>query len=158
MNMKENQVKPIRFPVKMSGLFTGAWIQVYNDFADRFTPPAKVTGLFSDGTVYYSFGEESGDPFEDEIKFIYGIPVSQEMLTGFGFCVSEPMEDVIGSQVSHVYYQGEYVGVLFLIKRSPCVRVVFAHECYVCWTIHELLRTMDKYDIDISKIEWKGVE
>ena len=158
MSMEENQVQPMMFPVKMSELFPGAWIQVYNAFSGRFTPPAKITALFDDKTVYYSFGEDSGDPFEDEINLIHAIPVSEEMLRGFGFDVSEPTTDMIGSQVAHVYYQGKYVGVLFVSKHSPYMRVEFASEYEVCWTIHELLKTMDYYDIDISKIEWKGIE
>ena len=158
MGMGENKVKPVMFPVRMSELFPGCWIQVYNEFSERFTPPAKVTALFDDKTVYYSFGDDSGDPFEDEIRLIHGIPVSQEMLRGFGFDVSGPMTNLIGSQIAQVYYQFKYVGVLYISKYSPYMRVDFANECEVCWTIHELLRAMDYYDVDISKIEWKGVE
>ena len=59
-------------------------VQVFNEYSGRFTPPAKITALFDDKTVYYSFGEDSGDPFEDEINLIHAIPVSEEMLRGFG--------------------------------------------------------------------------
>ena len=67
-------------------IHVGDWVQVWSEQTERYSPPLKITQICDDGTIYLIISEENRlDPWEENIKDIDALPITPELLIGFGF-------------------------------------------------------------------------
>ena len=71
--------------LRLEELFIGAWVRQWRKMPDCFSSPMYVCGLFSNGKMYLDIDDNCGDPFDAEIKDVTPIPITEDMLRGFGF-------------------------------------------------------------------------
>ena len=62
----------------------GYWVCTVTSFG-RLTMPMYITGIFNDDTIYLDFDENEGDVFEEDIKNIAPIRITEDILNDFGF-------------------------------------------------------------------------
>ena len=66
----------------------GDWVQVWRAEEERYSPPLKITQICVEGTVHLvSKDEDRGTPSEwvESIKDIDALPITADVLLGFGF-------------------------------------------------------------------------
>ena len=69
-------------------IHVGDWVQVWSEATERYSPPLKITQICDDGTVYLvTSDEERPTPWEEDIKNVDALPITPELLQGFGFSV-----------------------------------------------------------------------
>lgn len=127
----------------------GDWVQCWNKITERYTPPQKITAIFEDGTVYTVIDDEQGDPFEYDISEVDALPITEELLKGFGFDIIEENGRIT------ISYKGNIIELYIrndLPGRSGNYVVMIDYNMNLYY-IHEF----QDYILDI-KLEWKGVE
>ena len=126
-------------------IHVGDWVQAWDDITKRYTPPERITAIFDDGTVYTEIDPEQGDPFEYDISEIDGLPITSELLLGFGL-----------KDMENTTFYGDPVD---LIVRHTENQISFLGRVYGCVFMHELQQFMRKL-VDSGKIfgpKWKGI-
>ena len=69
-------------------IHVGDWVQVWSEQAERYSPPLKIIQICDDGTIYLvTSDEERPTPWEEDIKNVDALPITEEVLIGFGFDV-----------------------------------------------------------------------
>lgn len=69
-------------------IHVGDWVQVWSEATERYSPPLKIIQICDDGTVYLVGGEEERPtPWEEDIKNVDALPITPDLLKGFGFDV-----------------------------------------------------------------------
>ena len=69
-------------------IHVGDWVQVWSDITERYSPPLKIIQICDDGTIYLvTSDDERPTPFEEDIKNVDALPITSELLKGFGFDV-----------------------------------------------------------------------
>lgn len=127
----------------------GDWVQCWDKITQRYTPPEKITAIFDDGTVYTAIDDEQGDPFEYDISEVDALPITPDILKGFGFDIIEEHGRVT------ISYKGNSIE-LYIRNDQPGLSgncVVYIDYNINLYYIHEMI----DYLPDI-KLEWKGVE
>lgn len=125
----------------------GDWVQVWSEATERYSPPLKISSICDDGTIYFVLSdEEQLTPWEEDIKNVDALPITKDLLKGFGFDLSEFKE------YSSVHYKGDYVGRLHTADSKDYLQVYRG----VCKYMHELIAYNHRNHIDIN-FEWKGV-
>ena len=67
-------------------IHVGDWVQVWSETTERYSPPLKIISIHDDGTVYLiTSDEERCTPWEENIKNVDALPITPELLRGFGF-------------------------------------------------------------------------
>ena len=67
-------------------IHVGDWVQVWSEQAERYSPPLKIIQICDDGTIYLvTSDEERCTPWEEDIKNVDALPITPELLRGFGF-------------------------------------------------------------------------
>lgn len=67
-------------------IHVGDWIQVWSETTERYSPPLKIIQICDDGTIYLvTSDDERLTPCEENIKNIDALPITRELLEGFGF-------------------------------------------------------------------------
>lgn len=108
MYKKETRTKNLT----LRDIHVGDWVQVWSPTVERYSPPMKIISIIVDGTIYLSLGEGCEcDPWEENIENVDALPITEEVLTGFGFFVDTNQKD-IGHFAPDVYYNKEYIGYL----------------------------------------------
>ena len=87
--------------LSLGDIHVGDWVQAWDDITKRYTPPERITAIFDDGTVYTEIDSEQGDPFEYDISEIDALPITPELLLGFGF-------ESIGLECTYFYRLDNY--------------------------------------------------
>lgn len=151
MYKKEKRTKNLT----LRDIHVGDWVQVWSPTTERYTPPMKITSIHDDGTVYLIPSEEwLCDPWEENIENVDALPITEEVLRGFGFCLMPKRK----SQDLHEYYKVAYYKetlVGFLCKDVNGKTVFDAATRYVSY-IHEYQAAIYENEFDIH-LEWKGV-
>ena len=136
----------------------GDWVQVWSEITERYSPPLKIIQICDDGTIYLvTSDEERPTPWEENIKNVDALPITPELLIGFGFNVTENIDKI--SKDSYPYlvgYKSEYIGKLV---KNP---ITGTYELYDplfgrCTFVTDLYEVLAMSFIDI-KLEWKGIE
>ena len=71
-------------------IHVGDWVQVWSEQTERYSPPMKIISIHDDGTIYLvTSDEERCTPFEENIKNVDALPITTELLKGFGFVLEE---------------------------------------------------------------------
>lgn len=152
MNYKEDKRTK---NLSLHDIRVGDWVQAWDDITKRYTPPERITAIFDDGTVYTEIDPEQGDPFEYDISEIDGLPITSELLLGFGF-----------EKDGSIYYHGDgfniiaashykYRGIRFSYMNKSFQSVELKKVSYM----HELQQALRaRHDhIGTFNPQWKGV-
>ena len=130
----------------------GDWVQVWSETAERYSPPLKIISIHDDGTIYLvTSDEERCTPLEVDIKNVDALPITTELLQGFGFDVvqkSYPTDEY------EVFYNGEKICELWVCDNlctleTPWNSYEYFHE-FIGFLYYTLPKTL--------KLEWKGVQ
>lgn len=133
-------------------IHVGDWVQVWSEITERYSPPMKIISIHDDGTIYLvTSDEERCTPWEEDIKNVDALPITRELLEGFGFNVAQ--KDYPKDEYD-IIYNGEKI----------CEFWVFSNSCTLetpwqsCEYFHEFIDEI-YYDFpEILNLEWKGIE
>lgn len=130
-------------------IHVGDWVQVWSEATERYSPPLKISSICDDGTIYFVLSdEEQLTPWEEDIKNVDALPITKDLLKGFGFDLSESIED------RSVYYKGDYIGHWHTYSNGIISLQVYRG---ICKYMHELVENNYRYHLNIN-FEWKGVK
>ena len=129
-------------------IHVGDWVQVWSEMTERYSPPMKIIQIFDDGTIYLvASDEERTTPWEEDIKNVDALPITPDLLRGFGF--KQIMESG-----SFRYERGYF----YFNTNSNELHGSNCPDCgYKVEYFHELQDWLDYLGYDIN-FEWKGVE
>lgn len=132
----------------------GDWVQVWKGC--YYSPPLRIISIHVDGTIYLAGSdEECLTPWEENIKDIDALPISSNILRGFGFNLKDKVV-VAGGFIKQILYDNlpnPFVGYLYSLDGDI--------HCGIrglgCKYMHEVYdRLLESYP-DL-KLEWKGVK
>ena len=134
-------------------IHVGDWVQVWSEQTERYSPPLKIIQICDDGTIYLvTSDEERCTPWEEDIKNVDALPMTPELLMGFGF----ELERV---KLTSCYY------AVFYNKKRICEAWIFSdgrleidHLHYNYEYFHDFLQATNRRFQIIDKLEWKGIE
>lgn len=147
--------------LSLRDIYVGDWVTVWSEEEQTFLPPLKITAIYGDGTIEAKGLSEQLVSFWFEIKDVYALPITPELLRGFGF------------ELKKIIYPGEYS--VYYNKKKICSLWKngddFDRFCqwksgavfnFYKWShtynyFHEFLQRLDN-EVPIDKIEWKGKE
>ena len=129
-------------------IHVGDWVQVWSEATERYSPPLKIISICDDGTIYFALSDEERlTPWEEDIKNVDALPITDDLLKGFGFDLSESAKE------SSVHYKGTYIGQL---HTHSDVTYLMVYKC-ICLFMHELVEYNYRHHLNIN-FEWKGVK
>lgn len=132
----------------LRSIHVGDWVQVWSEQAERYSPPLKITQICDDGTIYLiGSDEERLMPWEESIKNVDALPITPELLKGFGFELKETQRN------TEVTYDHRFIGYLF--ERSKGEYHVGDYIDYYCY-MHKLCHLISGFCK--NNLEWKGIE
>ena len=128
------------------------WVQVWSEHTARYSPPLKIISIHDDGTVYLvTSDEERPIPWEDNIKNVDAIPITPELLKGFGFDV---VQKDYQADKSEVFYNGGKICEFWVCSNLCTLETPWQSYEYFHEFIDEIC-----YDFpEILNLEWKGVQ
>ena len=130
-------------------IHVGDWVQVWSEATERYSPPLKIISICDDGTIYFALSDEERlTPWEEDIKNVDALPITADLLKGFGFDLSE------FAKYSGVHYKGRYIGQLRHTVDNGVYLQVYRG---VCTYMHELMEHNYRHHININ-LKWKGVK
>lgn len=128
------------------------WVQVWSEQVERYSPPLKIIQICDDGTIYLvTSDEERCTPFEENIKNVDALPITKELLHGFGFDV---VQKDYPADNSEVFYNGKKICEYSEYRNCCKIRTTWNSYEY----FHEFMDYLYYILPKTSKIEWKGVE
>ena len=138
-------------------IYVGDWVQVWRERAERYSPPLKIIQICDDGTIYLvTSDEERCTPWEEDIKNVDTLPITPDLLRGFGFENSDNFYslDAGDSLVMAIDNQLGIMNFAYIDKFYETVKL--DDICYM----HELQQALyDERDfIETFEPEWKGVD
>ena len=133
-------------------IHVGDWVQVWSEITERYSPPLKIIQICDDGTIYLvTSDEERPTPWEENIKNVDALPITPELLKGFGF---EIVKNDFQKDRYHVSYNGDYI--CELRKYNSSYEISIPWHCFEYF--HEFIDGMCDDFPEILKLEWKGLE
>ena len=133
-------------------IHVGDWVQVWSEQAERYSPPLKITQICDDGTIYLvTSDEERCTPWEEDIKNVDALPITKELLQGFGFEVI-PKDYPEGE--FNVLYNGQKICELWVCDNLCTLETPWQSYEYINEFIYGIF---DEFP-EILKLEWKGIE
>ena len=131
-------------------IHVGDWVQVWSEAAERYSLPLKIISICDDGTIYFALSDEERlTPWEEDIKNVDALPITDDLLKGFGFDLSE------FTGYSGVHYKGTYIGQLRHNDDSGIYYLMVYRG--TCKYMHELVEYNYRHHLNIN-FEWKGVK
>ena len=135
-------------------IHVGDWVQVWSEQTERYSPPLKIIQICDDGTIYLvTSDEERPTPWEEDIKNVDALPITEEVLLGFGFEKSENFYWFKNS----VFAIDRQLGVMDIIYTDKYEESQKLEDVEY---MHELQQALseERNFIDNFNIEWKGIE
>ena len=133
-------------------IHVGDWVQVWSETAERYSPPLKIISIHDDGTIYLvTSDEERTTPWEEDIKNVDALPITPELLKGFGFDVvpkDYPKDEF------NILYNGKKICELWMFSNSCTLETPWNSYEYFHEFIGFLYYTLPK----TLKLEWKGIQ
>ena len=132
-------------------IHVGDWVQVWSEQAERYSPPLKIIQICDDGTIYLvTCDEERPTPWEEDIKNVDALPITPELLKGFGFEVTRvnkyyhslSYDEKDLGYISETYTKGEFI--------------ISSKMLGYCSYMHKLSTYLYSIEPNI-KLEWKGI-
>ena len=112
----------------------------------------KIIQICDDGTIYLvTSDEERCAPWEEDIKNVDALPITPELLKGFGFEVIKKSY-LLGE--SEVFYNGKKICELW--EYNNIYEIVILWHSY--WYFHQLIDDIYEHFPEILNLEWKGIE
>ena len=128
-------------------IHVGDWVQVWSEQAERYSPPLKIIQICDDGTIYLvTSDEERCTPWEEDIKNVDALPITPELLQGFGF--KQIMESGSFRYGNNNFYFNTNSNELHGEYCPGCGSKVDFFHGLQAWLYNN-------YDINF---EWKGIE
>ena len=133
-------------------IHVGDWVQVWSEQTERYSPPLKIIQICDDGTIYLvTSDEERPTPWEEDIKNVDALPITPELLKGFGLEVIKKSY-LLGE--SEVFYNGKKICELW--EYNNIYEIVILWHSY--WYFHQLIDDIYEHFPEILNLEWKGIE
>lgn len=135
-------------------IHVGDWVQVWSEQTERYSPPLKIISIHDDGTIYLvTSDEERCTPFEENIKNVDALPITPELLKGFGFVVNG-VSLPYSKRKSLVFYKDKEI--CSLIKIICYYKILIPGYSYKYF--HDFIQGVYSGFPEILNLEWKGVE
>ena len=132
-------------------IHVGDFVQVWSETAERYSPPLKITQICDDGTIYLVTSyEERCTPFEENINNVDALPITTDLLQGFGFDVVQ--KDYPNDEYD-IIYNGEKICELWMFSNSCTLETPWNSYEY----FHEFMDGMYDRFHELLSLEWKGV-
>ena len=129
-------------------IHVGDWVQVWRPLPKEYTPPMKVSSIHYDGTVYLVSDDEGHcNPYEANIKDIDALPITPDLLKGFGFKIESTQTGILKHTDYHLIYH--WGSILLKTDNSS---ILCEGEFF-----QELQQFLDSIG-EMSDFEWKGVD
>ena len=141
-------------------IHVGDWVQVWSEQTERYSPPLKIISIHDDGTIYLvTSDEERCTPWEDDIKNVDALPITNELLKGFGFDIVkkdclERESEVFYKRESEVFYKGYYICEFKEYFHGCELKCMYNYYEY----FHKFLDDMCDYYQELLNLQWEGVE
>lgn len=148
--MEQETIKRTR-NFSLRKIHVGDWVQVWMLHYKTYYRPTIVTAIHDNGTIYHTTKKGHPKPFVDIIEDVDMIPITEEILLGFGFDLREPHFDISGKELKSVYWHDMYIGHLHKQNTSCILRVRGAGVSFV----HELQELFEYNNMEIE-LKWKG--
>ena len=132
-------------------IHVGDWVQVWMFGLKRYTIPGKVTDISDKGYIFYTLYEGQCISYLCKIENVDMIPITEEILLGFGFKLREPQFNISDKELKSVYWRDTYIGHLHKQNTSCILRVRGAGVSFV----HELQELFEYNNMGIE-LKWKG--
>lgn len=133
-------------------IHVGDWVQVWSETTERYSPPLKIISIHDDGTIYLVISdEERTTPLEEDIKNVDALPITKELLQGFGFDV---VPKYYPKDESEVFYNGEKICELWVCDNLCTLETPWQSYEY----FHEFIDGMCDELPEILNLKWKGGE
>ena len=133
-------------------IHVGDWVQVWSETTERYSPPLKIIQICDDGTIYLvTSDEERPTPWEVDIKNVDALPITKELLQGFGFDVVQ--KDYPNDEYD-IIYNGEKIYELWVLSNSCILEKPWQSYKY----FHDFIHGVYDGFPEILNLEWKGVE
>ena len=133
-------------------IHVGDWVQVWSETTERYSPPLKIVQICDDGTIYLvTSDEERPTPWEENIKDVDALPITRELLEGFGF---EVIQKDYPEDEFNVLYNGQKICELWEYSNSSSIETPWNSYEY----FHEFMDGMCDEFHEILNLEWKGVQ
>ena len=133
-------------------IHVGDWVQVWSEITERYSPPLKIISIHDDGTIYLvTSDEERPTPWEEDIKNVDALPITRELLEGFGF---EVIQKDYPEDEFNVLYNGQKICELWEYSNSSSIETPWNSYEY----FHEFMDGMRYEFSEILNLEWKGVQ
>ena len=127
------------------------WVQVWSETTERYSPPLKIIQICDDGTIYLvTSDEERCTPLEEDIKNVDALPITPELLQGFGFDVVQ--KDYPKDEYD-IIYNGKKICELWMFSNLCTLETPWQSSEY----LHEFIDEMCHELPEILNLEWKGV-
>lgn len=133
-------------------IHVGDWMQVWSDITERYSPPLKIISIHDDGTIYLvTSDEERPIPWEEDIKNVDALPITKELLQGFGF-------DVVPKEYPkdefNIMYSGKKICEFWEYGNCRSIETPWNSYDYFNLFVDGV------YDFfpELLNLEWKGVE
>ena len=123
-------------------IHVGDWVMVWSETAGRYSPPLKIVQICDDGIIYLVSSEkERSTPWKKNIKNVYALPITEEVLLGFGFEKSRNGEN---------FYYGDN-NFIYNLTYHRLTHLYFDSANF----FHEMQERLSKrYNLNF---EWKGL-
>ena len=134
-------------------IHVGDWVQVWSEQTERYSPPLKIIQICDDGTIYLvTSDEERPTPWEEDIKNVDALPITPELLKGFGFELKN--KDVVtGGFSEHIFYGNVHIGHIYSFLSNE---LICSSACTDLKYMHEMCSILCKYCLN-ANLEWKGI-
>ena len=133
-------------------IHVGDWVQVWSEQTERYSPPLKIIQICDDGTIYLvTSDEERPTPLEEDIKNVDALPITTELLQGFGFDV---VQKDYQKYEYDIRYKGKKICKLWQCKNYCLLETPWNSYEY----FHEFIYDMCYEFPEILNLEWKGIE
>ena len=158
-------------------IHVGDWVQVWSETAERYSPPLKIIQICDDGTIYLvTSDEERPTPWEENIKNVDALPITPELLIGFGFEAVEGRPELLaevagiwpgfltpgeleGWTIFTIYYNKISIGYTIESQETGICSLCSPTSGIYTNYAHKLFNELNKYkDFENVSFEWKGLD
>ena len=135
-------------------IHVGDWVQVWSEQTERYSPPLKITQICDDGTIYLvTSDEERPTPWEEDIKNVDALPITPELLKGFGFGIKK-QENTYLIKGFNIFWSEERLEFCELKEYDGIYEIVTFERSFKYYNSFQHYLA----DVITIKTEWKGIE